>query len=75
MITEAEVLAEAAGSLFAFGKYTEPDPSGEEPQRRIHVEQHFDNGVIVRIEGARYTGEADKRFIVLVAVKELTNGQ
>lgn len=72
MITEAEVLAEAVGALGWIDKYTEPDPESNDPQRRIRIERHFDHGMTIRVEGARYTGETDKRFIVLVAVKELT---
>lgn len=72
MITEADALGEAVGALGWIDKYTEPEPDGDEPQRRIRIEQHFATGVIVRIEGARYTDEPDKRFIILVAVKELT---
>lgn len=51
------------------GGWTEPAEG--EPQRRIVVEQAEPGVVTIRIEGARFTDEPDRRFAIAVEAEEV----
>jgi hypothetical protein len=73
VITVQMVREFATGTLAEWiDGYTGPDPDGIEPQRRFRLEEEGDGWAIVRVEGARYTSEEDRRFRIAITVEELT---
>ena len=72
MITAQTVRDLATGTMVGWiDGYTEPDPDGVEPQRRVRVEEDGDGWAVIRVEGARYTDEQDRRFRIALTVEEL----
>jgi len=72
MITASQMLEEAVGTLHAWiDGYTEPDPEGKEPRRRIVVIGLTDSAIDVRVEGARFTNEPDLLFRITLEVAPL----
>ena len=69
--TAADMLAEAQGVLASWiTTYTEPEDG--RPQRKMScMDDSVTGQVDVRVEGARYSADPDRRFRVVLTVEEM----
>jgi hypothetical protein len=73
-ITAGEVREIAAGAVTGWAPGWTGD-DGVNPQRRVRVAGYGDGYVDLRVEGARYTGEPEKLFRVMLVVTEISAGR